>query len=249
MEEVSNSATSTSDEVNNFGDPQFIESVNNRFQPALKAIEAIQNDYTKERLALELKYQNILNPSFEKRSQIICDNSKGEGPTNKFWVNVLASIPALSEAINDKDNEALNHLTNIKVTFLDSLENLGYQITFSFEENEFFENKELVKTIYNKQLFASGDQDMNVFAGTKIEWKSEEKNLCAHNEKSFFNFFNPETGVKKEEDLTKEESATIQKDSELAEIIRSKIQYRAIEYFTGELTESDGKEDDEEGDE
>ncbi|ELU36606.1 NAP domain-containing protein [Rhizoctonia solani AG-1 IA] len=77
-------------------------------------------------------------------------------------------IPSPSMLIADETPNRLEYITEPA---------LGYKLTFVFEENSFFENKELTKSYYYQKELGYGGEYMYARAeGTKIKWK-EEKDL------------------------------------------------------------------------
>ena len=58
----------------------------------------------------------------------------------------MSTHPLISEMIFDGDDEALKHLIDIRVEYLE--DNPGFKLEFVFEENSYFTNKTLDKTYY-----------------------------------------------------------------------------------------------------
>ena len=76
---------------------------------------------------------------------------------------------SLAELIVDRDEEALKHLTDIRMEYLDRP---GFRLIFEFAENEFFENKTLSKTyFYQEDTGYNGDYIYDHAEGSKIDWK------------------------------------------------------------------------------
>ncbi|KAG8768301.1 hypothetical protein FRC12_005659 [Ceratobasidium sp. 428] len=101
------------------------------------------------------------------------DDAKG---VPQFWLTALRNHPQLQTAITDRDEEALTHLSDIKIRYLDEPD-LGYKLIFVFDENPFFENKELEKSyFYQKELSYGAEYMYERATGTKIKWK-EDKDL------------------------------------------------------------------------
>ncbi|KAG8712875.1 hypothetical protein FRC11_013943, partial [Ceratobasidium sp. 423] len=102
-----------------------------------------------------------------------------ETPTKgvpQFWLTALRNHIELQQLITERDEEALGSLVDVRLNYVEE-PNLGYKLTFVFEENSFFENKELYKTYYYQKELGYGGEYMYARAeGTKIKWK-EEKDL------------------------------------------------------------------------
>lgn len=105
----------------------------------------------------------------------------------EFWLTALKNHVALSELINERDEGALRHLTDVRLHYLDSGSDgasdkaqQGFRLDFSFDtaHNEFFSNAVLTKTyFYQDQVGFSGDLVYDHAEGTSIDWKSPETNL------------------------------------------------------------------------
>lgn len=141
----------------------------------------------------------------------------------EFWLTLLKNHPHLSEIITDKDEEALRHLEDIQLSYLDQP---GFKLEFFFSENEFFNNKSLTKTYYYQDHAYAGDFVYDHAEGCTIDWK-EGKDLTITVEsrkqrhkgtnktrvvkrtvpaESFFNFFNPPAFPDEDEELDEEEA-------------------------------------------
>ena len=87
----------------------------------------------------------------------------------EFWLSAMKNS-SLAETITDRDEEALKHLTDIRMEYLDRP---GFRLIFEFAENEFFTNKTLSKTyFYQEENGYGGDFIYDHAEGEKIEWKS-----------------------------------------------------------------------------
>ena len=87
----------------------------------------------------------------------------------EFWLSAMKNS-SLAETITDRDEEALKHLTDIRMEYLDRP---GFRLIFEFAENEFFSNKTISKTYYYQEENGyGGDFIYDHAEGDKIEWKS-----------------------------------------------------------------------------
>ncbi|KAG5353013.1 Putative nucleosome assembly protein [Termitomyces sp. J132] len=204
----------------------------------------LQNQYKRECLELEKKYLGLQMPLYQRRHAIIAGESaptqeeidageqysikdddeyvtvpKDTSPTAsgipQFWLTALRNHPGITELITERDAEALKHLTDIRIEYLDDKVDggkPGFKLLFAFSSNDFFENEILEKTyFYQEEVGYSGDFVYDRAIGTDIKWK-EEKDLTkefeikkqrnkntnrtrlvrkAHPTESFFNFFSP----------------------------------------------------------
>ncbi|KAF8629780.1 hypothetical protein AX17_005559 [Amanita inopinata Kibby_2008] len=207
----------------------------------------LQNQYKRECLELEKKYLGLQKPLYERRHAIITgavvptseEIEAGERYSVKldeeytplpkdtppiakeipeFWLTALRNHVGLSEIITDRDADALKHLIDIRLAYLedemssDTKGKPGFKIQFIFGPNDFFENEILQKTyLYQEEVGYSGDFVYDRAIGTEIKWK-EDKDLTKEFEikkqrnkttnrtrlvrkarptESFFNFFSP----------------------------------------------------------
>lgn len=100
-----------------------------------------------------------------------------------FWLTALRNHVGLNDIITDRDANALHHLIDIRLAYLDGETNQeitgkpGFKIQFVFSPNEFFTNEILEKTyLYQDEVGYSGDFVYDRAIGTEIRWK-EDKDL------------------------------------------------------------------------
>jgi nucleosome assembly protein 1-like 1 len=90
----------------------------------------------------------------------------------EFWLSAMKNQISLAEMITERDEEALKHLTDIRMEYLDRP---GFRLIFEFSENEFFTNKTISKTYYYKDENGyGGDFIYDHAEGSKIEWKADQ---------------------------------------------------------------------------
>jgi nucleosome assembly protein 1-like 1 len=188
----------------------------------------------------------------------------------EFWLSAMKNQVSLVEMITDRDEEALKHLIDIRMEYLDRP---GFRLIFEFSENEFFTNKTISKTYYYQEESGyGGDFIYDHAEGDKIDWKAD-KNLTLRVEskkqrnrstkqtrvvkvtvptESFFNFFSPPKPPADEDDATSDIEERLELDYQLGEDIKEKLIPRAIDWFTGEALQfeelGEEMEDDEEFD-
>ncbi|KAF2404568.1 putative nucleosome assembly protein Nap1 [Trichodelitschia bisporula] len=170
----------------------------------------------------------------------------------EFWLSSMKNQISLAEMITDRDEEALQHLADIRMEYLDKP---GFKLIFEFTENEFFTNKTLTKTyFYQEENGYGGDFIYDHAEGQSIDWKSgkdltvriENKKQRNKNTKqtrivkktvpceSFFNFFAPPKPPAGEDDTSSDIEERLELDYQLGEDIKEKLIPRAIDWFTGE---------------
>ncbi|KAL4772828.1 hypothetical protein BDW60DRAFT_37067 [Aspergillus nidulans var. acristatus] len=186
----------------------------------------------------------------------------------EFWLSAMKNQISLAEMITDKDEEALKHLVDIRMEYLDRP---GFRLIFEFSENEFFTNKTISKTyFYKEENGYGGDFIYDHAEGTKIDWKPE-KDLTVRVEskkqrnkntkqtrvvkitvptESFFNFFAPPQPPADDDDTVATDiEERLELDYQLGEDIKEKLIPRAIDWFTGEALQFEELGDDMDPDE
>ncbi|KAI1920144.1 histone chaperone [Ophidiomyces ophidiicola] len=171
----------------------------------------------------------------------------------EFWLSAMKNQISLAEMITDRDEEALKHLTDIRMEYLDRP---GFRLIFEFADNDFFTNKNISKTYYYQEESGYGGDFIYDHAdGDKINWKdgkdltvrTESKKQRNKNTKqtrvvkvtlpteSFFNFFSPPKPPQdSEEEIAEDIEERLELDYQLGEDIKEKLIPRAIDWFTGE---------------
>lgn len=88
----------------------------------------------------------------------------------EFWLSAMKNQVSLAEMINDRDEEALRPLSDIRMEYLDRP---GFRLIFEFAPNDFFTNKTLSKTYYYREENGfGGDFIYDHAEGDKIDWKA-----------------------------------------------------------------------------
>ncbi|KAJ5402998.1 uncharacterized protein N7487_008894 [Penicillium crustosum] len=186
----------------------------------------------------------------------------------EFWLSAMKNQISLAEMITERDEEALKHLTDIRMEYLDRP---GFRLIFEFSENEFFTNKTISKSyFYKDESGYGGDFIYDHADGSKIDWK-EDKDLTLRLEskkqrnkntkqtrvvkisvptESFFNFFSPPQPPAEDDDsVASDIEERLELDYQLGEDIKEKLIPRAIDWFTGEALQFEELGEDFEGDE
>lgn len=90
----------------------------------------------------------------------------------EFWLSAMKNQISLAEMITDRDEQALKHLTDVRLEYLDRP---GFRLIFEFEDNEFFTNKTITKTYYYQNDNGHGaDFIYDSAEADKIDWKSDK---------------------------------------------------------------------------
>lgn len=162
----------------------------------------LELEFQKEAYQLERRYFKKFAPQYEKRAKIVKgeleptdievragmseEEDQNVGNTDqkedtsmeemkgipKFWLTAMKNHTSLAELITDRDEEALRSLTDIRIEYLDPP---GYRLIFEFAPNDFFTNKNVLKTYFYKE--ESGDVLGLVHdhaEGDTINWKTRK---------------------------------------------------------------------------
>ena len=83
-----------------------------------------------------------------------------------------------NQVISENDKKILKHLLNIEIINFPDSDN--YQIEFTFDQNDYFENEKLMVTVVinEDEDFEDGIEE---FKGDLIEWKQNMNHLVEYN--------------------------------------------------------------------
>ncbi|KAF8539256.1 putative nucleosome assembly protein [Trichophaea hybrida] len=239
----------------------------------------LEAQFQEEVLQLEKKYFAKFTPLYEKRAKIVNgleepteeevvagkededsdteDAKKKEESTEtmtgipEFWLSSMKNNALLAETITERDEAALKHLTDIRLSYLDTP---GFKLHFVFANNEFFTNKEITKTYYYQDENGyGGDFIYDHAEGDKINWKDGKDLTVRIESKKQRNKNTKQTRVVKRTVPTENEEDQddiedrLELDYQLGEDIKEKLIPRAIDWFTGEARQFEGMGGDMEG--
>ncbi|KAI9349339.1 nucleosome assembly protein-domain-containing protein [Pilaira anomala] len=183
----------------------------------------------------------------------------------EFWLTLLKNHPQITETITDEDEDALKHLIDVRMSYMDQP---GFKLEFEFSSNDYFTNKVLSKTYFYQDHAYGGDFVYDHAEGCDIDWK-EGKDLTVTVEtkkqrhkgtnktrvvkrtvpsNSFFYFFSPPAIPDVDEEIDEEEAegldAKLEADYEMGEEFKDKIIPHAVDYFTGKALQDYEDEED-----
>lgn len=145
-----------------------VGEIDEELQKAIQSMDEIQNKLDEltekasvEILVVEQKYNKLRKPHYQKRNQII-------GQIPAFWATVFSNHPQVSSIVTERDEEALQYLTEMEVEEFEDIKS-GYKVSFHFKENPFFINDLLVKEFHISDEAADGD--LPASKSTEIKWK------------------------------------------------------------------------------
>ncbi|GMF28360.1 unnamed protein product [Phytophthora lilii] len=155
----------------------------------------VEDEFEKERKALELKYEKLYQPFYAQRAEIVSGAKEVEAVTAApaepqeadaeaeedvkgvpgFWLRAFMNHSVLADLIQERDLPAFEFLTDVHSVSHE--EDNGFKLTFEFAENPFFANKSLTKEYDIGDASELGEAVLRNVTGTVIEWK-EGQNLC-----------------------------------------------------------------------
>ncbi|KAJ0394230.1 hypothetical protein P43SY_003569 [Pythium insidiosum] len=155
----------------------------------------IEEQFEKERKALELKYEKLYQPLYHERAAIVSGTKEvdavinGEGAQQEeaagedadvkgipgFWLRAFMNHSALADMVQERDVPAFEYLIDVRSASHE--EDNGFKLEFEFSENPFFTNKVLTKEYDIGEASESGEAVLRNVKGTVIEWKAGQ-NLC-----------------------------------------------------------------------
>ncbi|KAG9067874.1 hypothetical protein KI688_011465 [Linnemannia hyalina] len=155
-------------------------------QAAVEAVqdqlEAIANETEKVELQLANKRNELMLPIFEKRRKVIAE-------IPNFWPTLFKLNDGTSQMLEESDLPIIDHLTDIWVKH-DPKDARNYEIVFTFGDNEYFTNKELIK-----KVVLNGDEQtaekftINWKEGKDVTKNSKRKKDADESADSFFSWF------------------------------------------------------------
>jgi len=212
-------------------------------------------------------------PAEEKSGDETPAEQKEEKGVPAFWLNAMKNHEILAEEIQERDEEALKYLKDIKWYRIS--EPKGFKLEFHFDTNPFFKNSVLTKTYH---MIDEDEPILEKAIGTEIEWypgkcltqkvlkkkprkgsKNTKPITKTEDCDSFFNFFSPPQVPDDDEEIDEDTAEQLQnqmeQDYDIGSTIRDKIIPHAVSWFTGEAAQDDdfeglidGDGDDEEED-
>jgi len=108
----------------------------------------------------------------EKPAEAATESKEPVSGIPEFWLSAMKNQLSLAEMITDRDEEALKHLVDIRIEYLDKP---GFRLIFEFSDNAYFANKTISKTYYyQSEAGYGGDFIYDHAEGDKINWKPDQ---------------------------------------------------------------------------
>lgn len=157
---LSSSVTEISSET----EPSLVDS---ETQKALEDIDSCQNDIdalnekaSEEILQVEMKYNKLRRPHFEKRNNLIKH-------IPNFWVTSFLNHPRMANIVEEEEEECLHYLKQVDVEEFEDIKS-GYTIRFYFAQNPYFSDD-----VLTKEFRLASNDGKPACRSTKIHWKPD----------------------------------------------------------------------------
>ena len=138
--------------------------INGTVEPTDGEVEAGREDEEEPETKEEEEEEEEAEPKEAERVESVATGIP------EFWLSAMKNQVSLADMITEQDEEALKHLTDIRMEYLDRP---GFRLIFEFSENEFFTNKAITKTyFYKEESGYGGDFIYDHAEGDKIDWKA-----------------------------------------------------------------------------
>ncbi|KAG2710236.1 hypothetical protein I3843_04G017500 [Carya illinoinensis] len=180
-----------------------------KLQEVQDELEKINEEAGDKVLEVERKYNEIRRLVYVKRNEMI-------QTIPDFWLFAFLCDPALCDLLSEEDQKIFKYIDSIDMEDFKDLKS-GYSITFNMNENPYFEDAKLTKTL------TFYDEGATKITGTEIKWKEgkaasngvedvKKGNKRPLSEESFFSWFS-ETQQKDIAELHEEIAEIIKEDS------------------------------------
>lgn len=204
-------------------------------------------------------------PEVEVRHCDVKDISNSPFGVSGFWLKAMCANNHVSHSVHEKDRPILGYLQDI--TMVQHEHDFGFDLTFHFEKNSYFEETQLVK-----QFFMKHQHSVDKAIGQSISWtagsdvtktkkkkgKGKKKVNVTVKCESFFNFFETVEASKDKkpmgpmgDDSEEEEDPEAQQledDLDLGTTIRDDLVPLALEYYLGCVEQNEGDDDEDDMD-
>ena len=179
-----------------------------------------------------------------------------------FWMRVMLNSAVVGKMIQEKDRPILMHLQDVASVLHEK--GFGFDLTFTFEKNDYFSNE-----VLKKSFVMSRDNVIERCEGTEISWKdgkdvtkkkvkkkSKKKGAKAVTktveQESFFNFFKTiempdekKLESKEEAEDEKDAGTLMDEDFDVGKEFLDQVIPLALEYYLEVIEEDDEDEEDE----
>lgn len=223
-----------------------------------------QAEATSDEVSRGEKRSRRLDPDYKKLPA--SKASKGKAAiVKKFWLEVLSNSD-VGPHILESDVHALEHLTNIAITYPQGNTPV-FTLEFAFSDNKYFKNSTIMVTYhYSVEVLPSGELRYSHVVADKIHWKPKqnliEKAAQAdvgdedeeEGEMSFFSMLQPPASItvpprpgKHDDDEDDERESDLELTFEFGLTVKELL-LNAVDYFMGDVISDDDDEDEDDDD-
>jgi len=198
------------------------------------SIHEIETRKAIEVLKVEKKYDLEQEPYYKKRAEVIVN-------LPNFWTTAFLAHPQLGTLVEEMDEPIFASLRSIDVEISktpapvgkNDVKKFDYRINFTFDENEFFENK-----VLSKSFWRLGDEALS--ENEQIKWKEGKKlvkepkeideagDVSVTEPESFFAWFSDHADAN---------------NDEVADTIKDDLYMNALSYYMNTVEEDDTKDE------
>jgi nucleosome assembly protein 1-like 1 len=133
---------------------------------------ALERQFDKEVDKLRVAYRDRQQLILDRRAVLVNGEEPGTTGIDGFWLQALQHHPGVAENIEKWDAPVLEHLRDIKCTYIDQAHSrLGFSLQFHFASNPYFENSVLSQDFYCIADPFTSKYICVEIRGCKIRWK------------------------------------------------------------------------------
>eukprot|EP00879_Flechtneria_rotunda_P013449 GHRR01014042.1.p1 GENE.GHRR01014042.1~~GHRR01014042.1.p1 ORF type:complete len:227 (+),score=48.76 GHRR01014042.1:781-1461(+) len=133
-----NDAEDEGDGLENLGDAQENEALQ-QAEALQQSLDQVNEEASDRVLAVEQEFNRKRRPLYSQRGAAL---SRIPG----FWKKVFMAHPAIRGIVSEADSDILDYLAELDIVESEDIKS-GFSVKFTFAENPFFSNRELVRDI------------------------------------------------------------------------------------------------------
>ncbi|CBY33853.1 unnamed protein product [Oikopleura dioica] len=135
-----------------------------------KELDEVHNKAAEEIVQVEIKFNKLRTPMYEKRAKAIAQ-------IPDFWVTTMLNHPIIAESLAEHDTEILTNLTSIDVVENEDIKS-GFSMEFKFKKNPYFKNESITKKVTMNE---EGDNILSEISHSirTVRRTKDMKEICA----------------------------------------------------------------------
>ncbi|KAF8819756.1 nucleosome assembly protein (nap) protein [Cardiosporidium cionae] len=218
----------------------------------LKAVQEkhkiIEAKYDQEWTALKLKYDEMFQPLYEKRAELLIvksDSTSEKLPATSvsgFWLKAFMKHQLLKEKIEQSDECILEYLKDVRSEWVGSSKQESFRLIFVFAPNPYFSNAELTKQYNVETVEGEEDAMLQSTTSSSIDWFEGKDVTKKTRTRRVTNKRTLEYKYVREIQVVRF-GEEVEIDFNMGVVIRDRIIPYAVKWFLGEMDsdESDGE--------